>query len=531
MFERKSLERSRSTVRLSRSPRLNFPLRGALGVTLSLVLWAIVLRHASTAQSVDTRSLDSYASAVKQSVITARIHGMEEFLHLAANSSLKTDGLEFLIWDYLRIGNRVQSVNHAQELLKLDPGNPLAIAARAEANVDAQEPAADRFARLKVALEGLESFHRPEAMTDSEFRLLKNQVGTTLKGAAGLTSLELRDYSSARNYLRQAVAAAPENGRFAYGLALALLLDKNPDASTGYWYLARAVNLTRGTPSGDQISAFARERYQQDGGNDADWKRFLAATTGRNRAPLSNSASPTLNASATGRDPTKKKSSMQLAKNEATRPINARPTSAALYKSNPSASIGTSTQSAQRPVRQGAAVSLGILIQTGLLTGQNRSEILKTLRDIARNLRSDDEAFIMAFSNQLDFEQDLTANSDLLEEALSTLKPASGAALFDGIAFAAGHLKRIGRNENRTLLVISDGHDTTRHEDSTPLSAHLQNVRIDCIGLEVAGGTERDMLEHLASYSGGKAAFASTPSQFRAAAVQIADTMGINFQD
>jgi hypothetical protein len=490
----------------------------------------IVLRHASTAQSVDTRSLDTYASAVKQSVIAARIHGMEEFLHLAANSSLKTDGLEFLIWDYLRIGNRIQSANQAQELLKLDPGNPLAIAARAEANVDAQKPAADRFAHLKVALEGLESLHRPEAMTDSEFRLLKNQVGTTLKGAAGLTSLELRDYSSARNYLRQAVAAAPENGRFAYGLALALLLDKNPDASTGYWYLARAVNLTRGTQAGDQISAFARERYQQDGGNDADWKRFLAATTGRNRAPLSNSVSPTLNASATGRDPTKK-SSMQLAKSEATRPTNPKPTSVALYKSNPSASIGTSTQSAQRPVRQGAAVSLGILIQTGLLTGQNRPEILKTLKDIARNLRSDDEAFIMAFSNQLDFEQDLTANSDLLEEALSTLKPASGAALFDGIAFAAGHLRRIGRNENRALLVISDGHDTTQRADSTPLSAHLQNVRIACIGLDVAGSTERDLLEHLASYSGGKAAFASTPRQFRAAAMEIAGTMGIDFQN
>jgi Mg-chelatase subunit ChlD len=135
----------------------------------------------------------------------------------------------------------------------------------------------------------------------------------------------------------------------------------------------------------------------------------------------------------------------------------------------------------------------------------------------------------MAFSNQLDFEQDLTANNDLLEEALSSLKSGSGAALFDGIAFAAGHLKRVGRNENRTLLVISDGHDTTNRADSTPLSAHLQNIRIDCIGLDVAGNTERDMLQHLAAYSGGKASFASGPRQFHAAAVDVARAMGIEF--
>src|SRR5262249_12590027 len=214
-----------------------------------------------------------------------------------------------------------------------------------------------------------------------------------------------------------------------------------------------------------------------------------------------------------------------IAKSEPSKAVGVPHANTPLYKDEPSASIDTSAHPASRPARQGAAVSLGILIQTGLLTGQNRPEIIKTLKDIARNLRSDDEAFIMAFSNQLDFEQDLTANTDLLEEALSTLKAGSGAALFDGIAFAAGHLRRIGRNGNRVLLVISDGHDTTKEADSTPLSAHLQNVRIDCIGLDVASSNERDLLGHLANHSGGKASFASRPGEFRAAAAEIAHTI------
>src|SRR5262249_2844070 len=247
MFKGRFLGRNRSSVRLDSSPPSRSLLYYVSGPITSFVLCGLMFGSVCSAQLADTRSLDAYGNAVRQSVITARIHGMEEFLHLGTNSSLRTDGLEFVIWDYLRTGNRAQSVNYAQELLKLDPGNPLAIAARADANLHAEESAPNSIVRLKAALYGLGSFRRPEGMTDTEFRLLKSQVTTTLKGAAGLASLELRDYPAARTYLTEAVTAAPENGRLVYGLALALLLDKNPDASTGYWYLARAVNLTRGT--------------------------------------------------------------------------------------------------------------------------------------------------------------------------------------------------------------------------------------------------------------------------------------------
>ena len=532
MFERESLERNRCSVRRSNSPRRTLVLWYALKA-IPLLLCTLLLTDASFAQSGDTRGLDAYTNAVKQPLLMGRIHAMEEFLHVSGNSRLRTDGLEFLIWDYMRIGNRAQTADYGQELFKADSGNPIAIAVRAAANLEALDSPANRLGQLKGALERLDNLRKPEGMTDSEFRLLKNQTRTTLNGSLGLTSLELRDYQAARNYLIEAVSATPDDGRLVYGLALALLLDKNPDASAGYWYLARAVNLTHGTQAGNQISAFARERYQQDGGNDADWKQFLAAATGTTQSVRSTAVNSTLSASASTRATAKnpaRKSSPQIATNEKTKPEKAMSARASLYKNEPSRPVSTRGQPAQKLARQTAPVSLGILVQTGLLTSQNRPEILKTLREIARNLRTDDEAFIMAFSNQLDFEQDLTANTDLLEEALSTLKPGSGAALFDGIAFAAGHLKRIGRNDNRVLLVISDGHDTTR-ADSTPLSAHLQSVRIDCIGLDVTDSSERDMLQHLAAYSGGKASFATTPGQFHAAAAEIAGSMGIEFQD
>ncbi|MGZ4830664.1 MAG: vWA domain-containing protein, partial [Candidatus Angelobacter sp.] len=173
------------------------------------------------------------------------------------------------------------------------------------------------------------------------------------------------------------------------------------------------------------------------------------------------------------------------------------------------------------------AVSLGILIETSLLTSQNRQAIIATLKDIVRNLRTNDEACILVFSDQLDFEQDLTADDKLLEEAVSQIRPKQAKALLSGIAFAAGHLKRIGKNSNRVLLVISDGRSAQATSETVTFRSQVSGVRIDCIGLQADGASERALLEQIAAYSGGKASFASDSGQFRTAALQMTRTMGI----
>lgn len=174
-----------------------------------------------------------------------------------------------------------------------------------------------------------------------------------------------------------------------------------------------------------------------------------------------------------------------------------------------------------------APVSLGILIETALLTKQNRPVILATLRDLIGHLRGEDEAAILVFSNQLDFEQDLTANDQLLEQAINGLRPRRGRALLDGIAFAAGHLKRIGKNPNRVLLVVSDGRSENISRDAIPLSSQVSGVRVDCIGLNADGQDERALLERVASYSGGQARFANGPEQFRLLASEMTGFLGV----
>ncbi len=170
-------------------------------------------------------------------------------------------------------------------------------------------------------------------------------------------------------------------------------------------------------------------------------------------------------------------------------------------------------------------VSLGILIQTELLSGNYREPIMESMREMARNLRPGDEAFIMAFSDQLDFEQDLTENDELLEEGLRNLQPKPGAALFEGMTFAVQHLKRIGKNGNRVLLIISDGRNVPSTNGQQHLDADVSRVRIDCIGLDVEQALDRQNLQKLAYWSGGMTSFVNDPEQIRTAASSIARTI------
>jgi hypothetical protein len=55
----------------------------------------------------------------------------------------------------------------------------------------------------------------------------------------------------------------------------------------------------------------------------------------------------------------------------------------------------------------------------------------------------------------------------------------------------------------------------------------VTGVRIDCLGLKTGGENERALLQSVAAYSGGTATFASNPGEFRTAALQMTNNMGI----
>ncbi|HYX53710.1 MAG TPA: VWA domain-containing protein [Candidatus Limnocylindrales bacterium] len=489
---------------------------------------------------------------MKQPRIAEQIAGLERYLSVAQNSILRQDALEVLIWDYLRMGSVRHVQERAQDLLKLDPANPVAQAALEEqgaapptvqAKSKNKSHQSQKVIAAQAALIALEQLRKPEGMEPQDFAALRRRVESRLNGTLGLDYVEDEEYQLARTPLQQAVAVDPGNPQYAYALGLALLNSKDPDQQSAFLYLARAVNLTQGTAQGAPIAEFARKQYQKAGGNDGDWSRYLAAAVVPSGTLQSAStAAVAANAPASV---TPGKATQAIMASGAGSP-NAQQNTSVVAKNtpppNPASGSGNSGSTRSdavprrtpEPVYQPrlqlsaptAPLSLGIMIQTSLLTNHNRPAIIATLKEIVSHLRADDEAAILVFSNQLDFEQDLTANDALLEQAMSTLRPRPGRALLDGIAFAAGHLKRIGKNSNRVLLVISDG-NSSNNKESLPVTSEISGVRIDCVGLNADGDSQRQLLSRLAAYSGGQASFANDPQQFRVAALTMTQQLGL----
>jgi tetratricopeptide (TPR) repeat protein len=581
----------------------------------TLCLWYIAISPAlfplpacaasqSASQASQPTSLEIYANAMKQPRVADQIAELERYLTVAENGILKHDALEVLTWDYMRMSSAEHVKQRAKQLLAMDPGNPVALAALAEEGVTQPggAPAApsprygheqhghkkdarnQRIDSAQSALAALEQLRRPEGMQAGDFAAMRRHVESRLNGLLGLAYVDREEYQQARTPLQQAVAVDPANPQYAYALGLALLMGKDPaDQQNAFLYLARAVNLTRGTPSGTEIADFAHKQYRKAGGKDADWNGYMAAavvpetrrsrpalnasatpppptintatsTPGRNTAPPSGAPPETNTAPATSAAPA---TSTVAAARPSVSPAN--PPASAAANTNAPGSIRTSpgglpaaastpapstTERAAvappdvnvrpaptpRPIQPvvstpNAPLTLGILIETALLTHQNRDAIIATLKDLISHLRAEDEAAILVFSDQLDFEQDLTADDNLLEQAMSGLRPRTGRALLYGVGFAAGHLRRIGKNSNRVLLVISDGR--AGRETGQPISAEVQGVRIYCIGLNADGEEQRQLLQRLASYTGGVAIFASGPQEFRMATTRFTQDMGL----
>jgi tetratricopeptide (TPR) repeat protein len=529
---------------LKLSPRIS----SGASVVLVLVWSSFCFAQAQSAGS----SISAYADAIKQSTISERVTAMNRYVAMAGGSRLKTDALEFLVWDHLRLGHQSQSVQRARELLAISPGNPIAVTVLNQDTSPAAQGRSvtqNRLAELNAAMRSLDQLSKPEGMLDRNFQMLRQQLAIMLNGEIGLSHLAIEDYPQARLALQQAVASDPNNAQWVYGMGLALLNGKSRDQYRGYWYLARAANLTAGTPQGQEIANYARRVYQKDGGKDAGWQRYLASAAALDAPPSpdSGNAKPAANAVVASSPNSRSTGNSPIAANKPG-PIKRTETADAsskgksakkkapfgfedtLHEPPSHETVTTANAPANRPKGIAApseAVSLGILIETSLLTNQNRQAIIATLKDIVRNLRVNDEACILVFSDQLDFEQDLTADDQLLEEAVSQIRPKPGKALLSGIAFAAGHLKRIGKNSNRILLVISDGRSAQTTSDNITFRSQVSGVRIDCIGLEADGASERALLEQVAAYSGGKASFAADSGQFRTAALQMTRTMGI----
>jgi len=104
-------------------------------------------------------------------------------------------------------------------------------------------------------------------------------------------------------------------------------------------------------------------------------------------------------------------------------------------------------------------VSIGLIVDTsGSMVGKiDRARF--ALRRLLDTIRRQDEVFVEAFNHQPILLQDFTDSRMLLAQAVASLRPVGGTALYDAILDGLHRVKR-GRHQKKALIVVSDGVDT-----------------------------------------------------------------------
>lgn len=182
-----------------------------------------------------------------------------------------------------------------------------------------------------------------------------------------------------------------------------------------------------------------------------------------------------------------------------------------------------------------APVSMGLAIDA---SGSMRSKLYNVLdaaRDLIRQMRPDDEAFLAQFTTEADLLQEFTSDRRELEDAIRRMYPGGGTALLDAIIATADHAQQKGKRRRKALVVITDGLE----QDSLVKEKQvIQAMKEDEVQLYLVGFLEgdesgwlitrsparkaKDLLTRLAADSGGRAFFLRDVSETTAIAAQIA---------
>jgi len=161
--------------------------------------------------------------------------------------------------------------------------------------------------------------------------------------------------------------------------------------------------------------------------------------------------------------------------------------------------------------REDAPISLGLLIDASASMRDKREKVAKAALTLVRASNPSDEVFIMGFHDKPWIAQDFTRNIGEMETALNGIELGGATAMRDALSLALHHAKRLGTNDKKAILVVTDGEDNSSSVELDQLVRESQQtgVLIYAIGLlndatpAESARAKRD-LDALTTATGGK---------------------------
>jgi VWFA-related protein len=178
-------------------------------------------------------------------------------------------------------------------------------------------------------------------------------------------------------------------------------------------------------------------------------------------------------------------------------------------------------------------VSIALVVDNSGSMGRKRPSVNKSTLDLIKASNSQDEAFVVNFSDAAIIDQEFTSNVNKLRVGLSHIEARGGTALYDAVAASADKLATGAKHPKQVIILITDGEDNA---SDLNLDQTIQRVRqlsgpvIYSIGLlfgdEDMSRDEvkhaRKALEMLSTETGGMAFFPKNIEQIDQIAAEVA---------
>jgi Ca-activated chloride channel homolog len=184
--------------------------------------------------------------------------------------------------------------------------------------------------------------------------------------------------------------------------------------------------------------------------------------------------------------------------------------------------------------REEVPISFGIVVDTSGSMRPKLQTVSDAARDLIKEMRADDEAFIAQFKAESEMVREFTDDKRALEGALEQLFTSGGTALLDAIIATSDYAQEKGKRRRKAIIVMSDGLEkNSAFKEREVINAIKENeVQLYMVGFleedesrsffgKSATKKAQELLVRLAEDSGGLAFFPKDLSEIPAIAAQI----------
>lgn len=176
-------------------------------------------------------------------------------------------------------------------------------------------------------------------------------------------------------------------------------------------------------------------------------------------------------------------------------------------------------------------LSVGLVFDTSGSMGNKFQTSRQAVAQFLRTMNPQDEAFLVAFSDQAQLALGFTSHPGEIEDKLTSLQPGGLTAMLDAVHMALHEMKE-AKNPRKALLIISDGGDNHSRYTSAEIQSLVREADIQIYAMGVfepavfVGMTAEEisgprLLAEIAEQTGGRAFSAAVFSDLPSVATRI----------